>query len=372
MKILIDALGIHDYGGGRTATLNLLQNLLALDKRHQYRVLLSKPEPSLLARNVHPIIAPTQNRFLARIWAQWMILRIAQDYDLVHFTKNLGAPQVPAPYIVTLYDLTTLLHPELMSNVDVWYWRWIQPITLKKAARVVAISRTTAQDARTHFGVDAKKMSVIYPSVHARFQPAAPEHIARTRARYNLPAKYLLHVGRIDNKNNISLLVNAFQRLHSSGTAEEIALVIAGGAYAKSPDKDLAQYRRGIVPSNVIFTGRIPDGDLPALYSGAQVVVTTSLHEGFGLAAVEALACGAPLIAGRVGALPEVLGGAALFVDPLDAHHYTEAMRQVVCDHKLRQQLSQRGLERASRYQNQHDARDTLDLYAKIAKNNPA
>ena len=362
MRILIEALGIHNYGGGRTATLNLLQNLLAIDPHNRYRVLLTRPEPGLLARNLQQIILPVENRFLARILAQVSLPIISRGCNGIHFAKNLGL-MTRKPSLVTLYDLTTLLHPELVPRIDAWYWRRIQPLTLKKARRVIAISRATAQDAQTHFGLDPAKISVIYPSVGARFQPATPEQIAEIRQHYSLPREYVLHVGRMDRKNNIGALIHAFAQSRYRG-----ALVIVGQEYAKTPARGLGEMIETLeLTGRVHFTGALPDEALPMLYSGAQAVVMPSLHEGFGLVAAEAMACGAALIAGRVGALPEVTAGAAMLVDEPNAIQITEALDELLDNPARLAALQQAAIEVGAHYRNVNDARQTLALYEQIA-----
>ncbi len=368
MRIAIEALGIHDYGGGRTATLNLLRNLLAIDRDNQYLAILSAPEPQLVARNLQQLIAPTKNRFLMRAWAQLVLPIHLRHYDVIHFAKNLTSFGMPIPTVVTIYDMTTLIFPELLPKIDVWYWRWIQRYALRKVAQVIAISTTTKQDVQTYLGVDPGKIRLIYPSIQPRFQPATEELIAQTRTRYGLPGKYILHVGRIDRKNNLGLLIEAFTKLIQSDMPKyDGVLVIAGGEYAKSPDKSLAGIiARHNLSERIIFTGRVPDSDLPALYSGAQLAVMTSLHEGFGLVAVEAMACGTPLIANRTGALPEVTGEAALLLNEPDPQKLATAMAQVLNEDKLRAQLCKAGLAQARTYQNQADAHLTLQVYENV------
>ncbi len=368
MRIAIEALGIHDYGGGRTATLNLLRNLLAIDQDNQYLAILSAPEPQLVARNLQQLIAPTTNRFLMRAWAQLVLPIRLRHYDLIHFAKNLTVFGMPIPTVVTIYDMTTLIYPDLLPKIDIWYWRWIQKYALRRADQVIAISATTKQDVQTYLGIDPGKIRLIYPSIQPRFQPANEEQVAQTRTRYGLSEKFILHVGRIDRKNNLGLLIEAFAELIQSVMPEyNGVLVIAGGEYAKSPDKSLTKIiKRRKLSERIIFTGRVPDSDLPALYSGAQLAVITSLHEGFGLVAIEAMACGTPLIANCTGALPEVTGEAALLLNEPDPQKLAAAMAQVLNDDKLRAQLIEAGFAQARAYQNQADAHQTLQLYRDV------
>ncbi|MEA3350923.1 MAG: glycosyltransferase family 1 protein [Chloroflexota bacterium] len=370
MKIAIEALGIHNYGGGRTAILNLLHNLLAIDQSNQYLVILSQLEPSLStpAGNMQQLVMPIKNRFLARVWAQMYLPIKLRNYDLVHFTKNLGVFGMPIPTIITIYDMTTLIHPELFPMLDVLYWQHIQERSLQRADRVIAISHNTKQAIMSFYQVETDKIAVIYPSVSLCFQPSSPQRIAQIQLKYQLPEKFILHVGRLDRKKNITCLVEGFAHFRQQLNHDYAGkLVIVGGKYAKSPDSDLVPtIQRLGLKQDIIFTGRVPDADLAPLYSGAQVVVLTSHHEGFGLVAVEAMACGTALIAHRTGAIPEVVGEAAVLLDDIDPQSLAAAIHSVVGDSLLREKLRQAGLQRARRFQTRDDARETLKLYTEV------
>lgn len=368
MKIAIEALGIHDYGGGRTATINLLENLITIDQENQYLVVLNRAEPGLLARNLQQLVLPIQNRFLVRLLAQAYLPIRLRSYDLIHFAKNLGVFGMKIPSIVTMYDMTTLMHPELLPAADVAYWRHLQPYTLKQARQIIAISQTTADDIGHFYGIEAGKIKVVYPSIHSRFQLPREELIAKVRMRYGLPENYFLHVGRIDTKNNIRLLIEAFALF-----CDEInpdfhgALVIVGGQYPKNPDRSLEQIAvdHGL-DDRVIFTDRVPDAHLPSLYGGALAMVVPSIHEGFGLAGMEAMACGTPLIANRTGAIPEVVEDAALLIDGMDQQSLALGLDKVANDPEIRATLRAQGLIRAQKYQNKNDARQTLEIYKNV------
>lgn len=369
MNIAIEALGIHAYGGGRTATLTLLEALFRLDAENRYLVFLSQPEPSLAAPagNVRQWVAPVKNRFLMRAWAQLVLPWATRGCDLAHFSKNLGVFGVPAPTVVTMYDLTTLIHPELFPRLDVWYWRHVQKRTLQRAARVIAISETTARDLARFYGLPCERIRVIYPACAPHFRPASPEEMRLARQRYGLPERYLIHVGRLDRKKNLAHLVRAFDRMRRSSGFDG-QLVLVGEEYEKSLDLSLRPTIAALgLQERVAFTGTVPDRDLPALYSGALAAVFTSLHEGFGLAPLEAMACGAPLVAYRAGALGEVAGEGALILDAPDEEAFAEALARVIQDERLRQELRARGLARAERFHGERTARQTLQLYQEVA-----
>lgn len=365
MRIAIEALGIHYYGGGRTATLNLLEPLFELDQQNEYLVFLSRPEPSLLARgdNVRHIVVPLKNRLALRAWAQLMLPIRVRSYDLVHFVKNLGVFGLPTRSVMTVYDMTTLIHPELFPSLDVFYWKHVEKHTLRKADRIIAISQNTARDIVRFYQIPRENIRIIYPSYAPHFKPADETEIERVRAKYSLPQEFVIHVGRIDRKKNLPVLVEAFGRLRK-GAGFEGKLVLVGEVYRKSQDSSLfptiAQWG---LSEHVVFTGPVPDADVAALYTGATAAAFPSLHEGFGLVALEAMACGTPLITSRAGAVHEVVGDAAITLESTDASTLAEALARVVKDPKLRQQMREQELARSEQFGRERTARQTLDLY---------
>ncbi|MEM3433449.1 MAG: glycosyltransferase family 1 protein [Candidatus Methanomethyliaceae archaeon] len=369
MRVLIEALGIHYTGGGRSATLNLLTSLFALDQETDYLVLLSQPEPSLQtsAGNVRQIIAPTRNRFALRLWAQSVVPILARQRDLVHFVKNLTVLGVPARKIVTLYDMTTLLYPDLFPRFDVWFWRLVQPKMLRQVDRIIAISMTTAQDLQRLYHIPSEMITIIYPACASHFRPASAREIRRVWEKYALPPHVVLHVGRIDRKKNLTTLVRAFARFQQQNDFDG-HLVLVGEEYRKSRDPALMETINALrLSDRVRFTGPVSDEDLPALYSGATIAAFPSLHEGFGIVAVEAMACGVPLVVSDAGALREVVGDAALVIpSPRDDEALAEAMTCLWRDAELRQELRRRGLQLVQRFRPETVAKQTMALYQEV------
>lgn len=367
-KIAVDALGIHYPGGGRTATLNTFEGILELDTQNQFVFFLTQPEASLkrVNRDDFQVISPTRNRFLVRIWAQFAIPYHARESALLHFAKNLGVFFTPCPYIVTVYDLTTLLYPHLFPAFDVWYWRTLERITLQNAARVIAISHNTARDLKRFYDLPDDKIRVIHPAIGDHFRPV-PDHQARAILyKYHLRDDYFIHVGRIDRKKNLTMLVRAYHRFKLN-TSLPTKLVFVGQVYPKSPDSELIPTINALgLRDEIIFTGRVPDQDLPALYSQAQATLFPSIHEGFGLAPIEAMACGSPVIAHKAGAFAEAAGDAALIIDNIDEEKLAEGMTIMRENIKLRKEYAANGLERAGLFRKEITARKTLDLYREI------
>lgn len=369
MRILIEALGIHYTGGGRSATLNLLAPLFKLDAKTEYTVLLSQPEPTLETNegNVQQVVAPIRHRLGLRLWAQSMVPLLARDHDLVHFVKNLNTLGVPTKTIVTIYDLTILFYPQLFPWLDVWYWRWIQPKMLRQADRIIAISNTTAQDLQRFYNLSPTTISTIYPACSSRFKPASEEEIQRVKNKYHLPNQTVIHVGRIDRKKNLPNLLRAFSSFQSRSGFDG-KLVLIGEEYPKSTDQTLECTMKQLqIQDDVVFTGPVPAVDLPGLYSSAMMVVFPSLHEGFGLVAVEAMACGTPLIVTDAGAIKEVVKDAAMIVDsPHDVETLSHCMVKLWKREDLRKALRIRGLQVAEKFSQEETAKQTFELYQEV------
>ena len=367
--IVIDALGISQPGGGRSATLNVLCEILRLDMDRRYLLLLDQHEDALaIGPHVEQVVVPTRGRLVCRAWAQatwpWTLRR--RGADLVHHIKNLTTLWLPGASVVTLYDLAILLHPEIYPRSDVVYWRHIQPLMLRRADRIVAISQTTARDLVQHYGLPADAIRVIYPAYDPAFAPAAEADMARVRQVYGTSERYLIHVGSLSQKKNLLTLLVAYETLRRQGYAGRLVLV--GRCYGKGHDAAFfARLAATPYGDDVVLTGPVPSADLPALYSAAEAMVYPSLHEGYGIAPLEAMACGTPVVTTRVGALPEVLGDAGLTIeDPRDATALAEAVARVVHDAQERARLVDAGLQRAARYSAAEAARQHVVLYREL------
>jgi len=365
MRIAIDALGIDSPGGGRTSILNLLKEIFILDALNEYTVFLSQHEPSLNNSypNVKFIIIPLRNRFIVRIIAQIIIVFTQHQYDLIHCTKNLGFWGVKKPTIVTVHDLTTILFPSLVPKIDHFYWKVFERLTLEKAAKIITVSDNAAKDIENIYGINPKKIVVVYHGCSSTFNIPKQEIVEQVKTKYNLPDYYYLHVGRIDKKKNLSLLLKAFIQLINIHNFPG-KLVLVGQVYKKSPDLVLSEiiYHENI-SEKIIFTGVVPYEDLPAIYNGAVSCVYPSIHEGFGLVAIEAMACGSPLIACKAGALEEIVGDGGIVLSECSETNLVNAMKEVFVDESFRNRLITQGYNRVKNFTWRDAALKTLDIY---------
>ena len=374
MRIAIEALGISRPGGGRAATLNLLRPLLALDQTNEYVIYLDSPEPELarLSERARQRIIPFRNRFVSRLLLQVVLpveLRRCK-IDVIHFVKNQMIFGAGPRTVVTVYDLTTLRHPEAFPELDVWYWRHLLPRQYRHADRVVAISESTAHDLADYYRLPREKVAVIYPGYDPIYRPMPAEQSRPVQRRYGLDEqRYFIHVGSLSIKKNLAMLIDAFMDFRQQ-TGLDIRLVLVGANYPKGRDQGFVQrLMRPDVRASIVLTGAIPNEDLAALYNGSVAFLFPSLHEGFGIVALESMACGVPVVAHAAGAVREVVGDAGLVLDSAtDRTLWSQTMQRIATDDALRAKLSLAGVNRARLFAPECVARQTLDLYQEVLR----
>jgi glycosyltransferase involved in cell wall biosynthesis len=344
--------------------------MFACETTWRYVVLVTQPEPEFELPHVHQIMIPFRNRFLERLWIQIVVgcYALLGRVDIVHFARTMGGFARPAKNVLTVFDLTTVLHPELHSRMGIWYWRHVAPLHLHWADRILAISHNVADDLVDYFHLPPEKIEVVYCAPQSIFEkPIAPQLVEEVRRKHQLPARYLLFVGMLAKKKNLSTLIHALSLLKEQGV-DCPPLVLAGRRYRQSDDSAIfGQIRSLDLESRVRYIGPVGEEELRGLYGGAEILVFPSLHEGFGIPCLEAMKCGLPVVAARSGAIPEVVGDAALLVDnPTDAQVLAEAIQRLLEDTSLRRDLITRGVARAAQFSWPHIADQVLGLYQRL------
>lgn len=295
-------------------------------------------------------------------WAGWP--------EVYHVPDAFGPPTRRARLVLTVHDLIPWILPEILpaaSTAHPMHARYLRyaPAALRRAAAVIAVSESTRRDLLERFAVPPERVAVVPYGVAAQFRPLEPAERAPVLARYGLGDEpYLLFVGRIELRKNVGRVLEAFARLRRQGLPHRLVLV--GSAGRGEPVAAFYRRAEALGPA-VVMLDYVAHDDLPALYSGAAVFVWPSLYEGFGLPPLEALACGAPVVAADVAALPEVVGDAGLLVDPTSVEAIAAAVERLLSNAALRATLRARGLERARRFTWAAAARATLEVYRRVA-----
>jgi glycosyltransferase involved in cell wall biosynthesis len=262
--------------------------------------------------------------------------------DLVHGLDVDLPVLASAATVSTVHDLSVFDTPGAFSARRARGERWLVGRAVRRADALVAVSAFTAERVQQLFG----RSCVVVPlAPAARMVPPAEADLARARARYELPERFVLHVGTIEPRKDVPRLAAAAARL-------QVPLLLAG-ALASGQS----------VPAGARHLGYVPTEDLPALYAAATVVAYCSHYEGFGLPPLEAMACGAAVLASRVGALPETLGDAASLVPPRDDAAIEAALGALLADEGLRAERRAAGLARAARFSWQRAAEQTVQVY---------
>jgi len=289
-------------------------------------------EPTVDMKHV-PISGPLLVETTLRLgWPR--IESVTGPIDLQHATSIIPMASAPTlPLVVTVHDLAFLRHPRYFTSRGRDVFARALSLVRRRAALVLCSSRATFEDCAAN-GFEPERLRLVPLGV--RLRVSSSTQVAQARARYSLPAEYVLFVGTLEPRKNLPRLLDAHQSL-GSGVPP---LVVAGAAGWENDDitARLASTR------NVMFIGHVDDADLPAVYAGAQALCYPSLMEGFGLPILEAMSQGTPVVTSLGTSTEEVAGGAAVLVDPLSASSIAEGVRDALA---RRSELSQLGIERA-------------------------
>jgi glycosyltransferase involved in cell wall biosynthesis len=375
IRIAIDTRHVGDFGIG-TYIRNLVRALARLDEDNQY-VLVAYPkdvgefaglprnfevaayeraDSSLLDQVAFPL-------HLRRYWA-----------DVCHIPLNVVPLLMPKPFIVTVHDMSSLLYEELhgrQKRFRLYQFRR----GLERSDAVIAVSNATRRDVEDLFGVRQDKIRQIYGAPDPRFIESAQRPGASERQhlleRFQISYPFLLHVGTIRPQKNIPRLVEAFAvlrgDLESDPALRDLRLIIIGDDISRHP-----AVRRTVIQTRmeqfVRFLGFVPFDALRTFYAAAAAFVFPSLYEGFGLPPLEAMASGTPVVTSNISSLPEVVGNAAVLVNPENVFEIAKGIREVLTNDTLRVTLTQRGHQQVRRFSWDSTARQVLELYRQVAE----
>lgn len=306
-----------------------------------------------------PIYKPVARVMWEQIAQPWVLHQ--KRIDLLHGLAFVTPLLSPCPTVVTIFDLSFLRFPESFRRANRAYLRLFTPLSARRAQRVIAISEHTKRDVVHLLGVPAEKVEVIYCGVEPEFYPRSRAEVQAFRQQKGLPERFVLFVGTLEPRKNVRRLIEAYAQIRDLG----VKLVIVGGKGWLYGDIFASVERLGL-SSEVLFAGYVPAEELPLWYNAAELFVFPSLYEGFGLPPLEAMACGTPVVSSNAASLPEVIGEAGLLVAPQDAEGLTEAMRRVLGDQSLREQLRERGLRQARQFSWEKAAQQTITVYQQV------
>ena len=388
MKIGVDASCRRNKRGFGRFTNELLDALLEVDKTNEYLFFVDgdKSDDALSARvktiaaatEFSPVEAASANgrRSIKDLWAMSReVLQHKMDVFFFPAVYSYFPIFNRTKIVVTIHDLIADHHPELIfSNAkSKFFWKAKQNAAIRQANLIATVSEYSKRQIVEYFRLPESRLRIISEAARPVFKvlPRTSE-MCETLARYGLQPeeKFLLYVGGISPHKNLATLIDAFEQTAKNQLNLKLVLV---GDYKDDPffsafpalKKQVAELG---LENRVVFTGFIEDEDLVYLYNAATLLAFPSLEEGFGLPAMEAMACGTPVAASNCGSLPEVLGAAGRFFDPRDSQNMTSVIEQILADAALRKQMSEDGLRRAENFLWKKAARETLAIFDELVE----
>jgi glycosyltransferase involved in cell wall biosynthesis len=379
MRIGIDATSLSvPRAGVGTYTANLIRALRELGTDEVVPFLHRDAHPSFADDVQAGVIPGNENgarwRLNRTVWMQTALPRriMAGSFDVCHFTNCVAPLRCASPYVVTIHDAGLWLHPEYHYLRRIATLRPLIPGAVRRATAVVTVSHSVKRELIEILRLPEEHVRVIHPGVPPHFarRPSTAE-LDRARRTHGLPERFILAVGALEPRKNLTRLVEAYMALVADPCCRDVGLVVVGPPGWKNAPL-LEAMARVRPPARVFRLGLVPTDVLVSLYHLATVVAFPSLYEGFGLPVAEAMTCGTPVVTSGVGALAEVAGQAAQLVDPLDVESIADGLRRVIDDDGLAAELRLQGLERARSFTWTRAAREMRELYSEAAGENGA
>jgi glycosyltransferase involved in cell wall biosynthesis len=374
MKVVIDGRRLDDFGIG-TYIRNLVQSLAQIDQQNQYVVVRSGHSFQDLPPNFEVVNDSNSDSDLADQLAFPMLVRRCKA-DLCHIPLNRVPLLMRRPYVVTIHDMSSLLFNEKKGlGPSVRRYRFRRGLV--RANRVIAVSAATRRDVENLMGVPSERIRLVHNAPNPEFFHHAPAEANGTEAarreqileRYQIQHPFLLYAGSIRPQKNVPRLVEAFAVARAQLDSEEfkdLRLVIIGDELSAFPS-----VRRAVIQSRVEgwvrFLGFVPFETLRIFYEAATAFVFPSLYEGFGLPPLEAMASGTPVITSSSSSLPEVVGEAAMLVNPENVFDIARGIKELLLNPELRAKLSAAGRVHAAKFSWERAAREVLEVYREVS-----
>ncbi|MGZ3628304.1 MAG: glycosyltransferase family 4 protein [Ktedonobacteraceae bacterium] len=375
-------IGINTYffkfpaSGSGQYLFHLLQALAEMDQKNSYVLLDKEPFHEIVGTfpKFKHLITPVPR--LARrnasienlMWEQFTSPSAARKsgVDLLH-VPYFAPPFFPrTPSVITIHDIIPLRMPQYRTDPKMKAYLQLITRAARKATMIITVSQHAKQDMLDALKLPAERIRVIYEAAGSEYHPITDSKVlSKVHARYGLHGRYILYLGGLDQRKNVPQLVRAFAQVYNQWGEPNLQLLIAG-----NPDKlkgslfpDPRPVAADLGITDQIIYRFIEEEDKPAIYSGASVFVFPSLYEGFGLTPLEAMSCGTPVICSNRTSLPEVVGDAAINFDPDNVREMVQAMHSVLTNDELQADLRARSLRRASQFNWQKTAIETIDVY---------
>jgi len=368
MRVGIDArLVYYRQAGISQYTLRLLEEFAAIDKDNEFIVFQSRKDRSKLVDqpNFHKrsLWTPPHHRFEQLL----LPLEIAAvDIDVLHSPDFIPPFRRNCRSVITIHDLNFLLYPHFLTPESASYYGQIDQ-AVRNCDHIIAVSESTKRDIIRLTGAPESKITVVYEAAHPIYRPLKDKQfLQQVKGRLGVHNDFILFVSTIEPRKNVPTLLMAYkQLLDNYHTATSLVLA---GEKGWLYDEVFALVGKFGLQERVCFLARVSPEDLLGLYNAARLLVHPAFYEGFGLPPLEAMACGTPVVVSNTSSLPEVVGDAALLVEPTDVDGMTVAIWRLLSDEALRQQMIDKGLKRARLFSWRKAALETLDIYRRLVQ----
>lgn len=391
MRIGVDASTWNNRRGFGRFTRELLEAVLANDPGNEYLFFVDREtaesgeipdgvETIAVKTEISPMKAASSSgrRSAKDLWAMSREV-FRHQIDLFFFPAVYSYFPIfnRTKIIVTLHDVIADHHPELIfpNSKQKLFWKLKQNTAIRQAALILTVSEYSKREIIEYFNLPEAKVRTISEAARSVFDVIPPNDASReTLLRYQIEPdeKFLLYVGGISPHKNLQTLVEAFYKIVSAPDSAKIKLILVGDYQDDPFFSAYPSLKKQIdeldLSDKVIFTGFIEDLELAHLYNAATLLVLPSLEEGFGLPAVEAMACGTPVAASNRGSLPEVLGAAGQFFDPLNNDSIAQVIKEIIGNEALKNEMSRTGLIRAKEFRWKKAAEDMLAIFDELVK----
>jgi glycosyltransferase involved in cell wall biosynthesis len=368
MRVGITAEALNNNGSGIKTYSNYL--IKKLNEIENLDICLIEYENCTAFPSLNKILISNPFSFISKLylWHPYLTLKLNSNkynLDIVH-SLNTGPSFFKLKkqkYVITVHDLIPLVFPRTRPSKVFLIYKYLLPRTLRKADKIIAVSNSTKLDLIKYFNIPAEKIEVIYEAADERFKLLSDGDIKAIKNKYNLSFPFILYVSGLAPHKNLIALIKAFHKVKLKGIDHK--LVISGKKrwkYKEIFDSIDALH----LQDDVVFTGYVPDDDLPGLYNAADLFVYPSLYEGFGLPPLEAMACGCPVIASNTSSIPEVVGDAGILFNPQDIDTLNNSICNVLKDNELRMNMSNKSLERAKIFSWDKCAVETFKIYLEV------
>jgi glycosyltransferase involved in cell wall biosynthesis len=369
LRIGINALYLlpGKVGGSETYIRSQVRSLLEIDRDNTYVIFINKESQGIFPEadpRLKIVLCPIQatNRPVRILWEQFILpFQVRRHKIDVLLSAGMTTPFFcPVPSILVIYDLQHVNQPQNFPRPYLFFLKTIIYLSAKTSQGIITISEHVKKDIIHHYGISPEKIMVGYLAVNRdRFYPIGGEDIVPIKTKYKLPEHYILYAAALLPHKNHTRLLQAFKEIHD--IIPEMTLVFTG-AWERGHDETMSSISALGLQDAVIMLGWLPFEDIPAVYRGSELVVYPTLHEGFGLPLLEAMASGVPVVCSRIEPLIEIAGDAALLVDPHDPSDIARGILSVLRDKTLRMKLVEAGIQRAKTFTWERTSIMTLDF----------